>query len=174
MTSWKLDTESEAPSETSFRSGWHNLIQLLELVNEQRTVRLSDKHFWHLKRQNTAATRIEAMWCPSRSRERKREGATIILNTIVQAIDAERGGYYDHRLRRPDRTFRKKLIRTSYSVKSLRYSSPSPSRRQRIHQMVACFAQSQSPRWKWERRHNGNRLVLSRVRDDDPLRRRAE
>ena len=67
---WKLDTESEAPSATSFKSGWHNLIELPELINEElHTVDgpplrgRSDEHFWHLKRYNTAATRISAMHC---------------------------------------------------------------------------------------------------------------
>ena len=70
MTPWKLDTESEAPSATSFRSGWHNLIQLSELMNEEMHREYgpslrgrSDEYFWHLKRYNTAATRIAAMYC---------------------------------------------------------------------------------------------------------------
>ena len=44
-------------------------------------------------------------------------------------------------------------------LSSSRYLSPSPSRWPRIHQVVARLALSQSPRWKWERRHQGSRLV---------------
>ena len=39
VTPWKLETESEAPSTTSFRSGWHYLIKLLELINEKMHIK---------------------------------------------------------------------------------------------------------------------------------------
>ena len=83
VTPWKLDTESEAPSATTFRSGWHNLIQLSELINEKMHTEdgpplrgRSDEHFWHLKRYNTAATKTATMHCSAAVQADRGNGRT--------------------------------------------------------------------------------------------------
>ena len=132
----------------------------------------SDEHFWHLKRYNTVATRITAMYCAVSVRADRGSGQTGREEElreysqdhgagdqcgesvgILYSLTAENTGQDFSREIDPNVTLTEiklKSIRMrlrSYfpaTLSSIRYLSPSPSRWLRIHQVAARLALSQT------------------------------